>query len=227
MQYSFKPKFIPTIAFLMLLPLLLWLGFWQLDRAEQKQAILDALTMAREQAPLTLEDVLINPEKVHYYGIEITGQFVPGYDVLLMHQMEGTQHGYHLLTPFEIAPDQPNILMNRGFIGKDNLANIPPPPTQPITIHGIIDLPKPDRFILGENILEPLQRPLQVQRVDIAEISSITGLDYYPIVVLTNRDAKIITTMPPEKHLGYALQWFGLALCLSIIYIVVNIKKVN
>ena len=30
--------------------------------------------------------------------------------------------------------------------------------------------------------------------------------------------------MSPEKHLGYAIQWFALALALFVIYIVVNLK---
>jgi surfeit locus 1 family protein len=31
--------------------------------------------------------------------------------------------------------------------------------------------------------------------------------------------------MPPEKHMGYAIQWFALALCLAMIYLFVNLKK--
>jgi len=33
--------------------------------------------------------------------------------------------------------------------------------------------------------------------------------------------------MTPEKHIAYAVQWFGLAIALFIIYIVVNLKKVS
>jgi surfeit locus 1 family protein len=234
MNYQFKPKLIPTLAFLFFLPVLLRLGFWQLDRAEQKREILFALEQSRNQPGMSLPQVLTEIERHHYYGITLpSGQFEPNADILLMHQMHGHQHGFHVLTPFTLAADQPKILVNRGFIAKDSKLNIPPPPIQSMPIHGIIDLPKPDRFILGDNIVAPGQKPLEIQRVDVAELSALTGEEYYPIVVLANselndglvRDWQIITTMPPEKHLGYALQWFGLALCLVVIYLVVNIKK--
>jgi surfeit locus 1 family protein len=31
--------------------------------------------------------------------------------------------------------------------------------------------------------------------------------------------------LPPERHFGYAVQWFGLALAILVIYVVVNLKR--
>jgi surfeit locus 1 family protein len=31
----------------------------------------------------------------------------------------------------------------------------------------------------------------------------------------------------PERHIGYAIQWFGLALTLLIIYVAVNLKRAD
>lgn len=233
-RYAFKPKLLPTLAFIFILPVLLRLGFWQLDRAQEKRDILSALEQSQVGQVLTLAQALAAGKDGHYLGIELpSGHFQAEPTILLQHQMHGTQHGYHVINVFTIADDQPKILVNRGFLEKESKLNTPSAPTQTMPIHGIIDLPKPDRFILGENILEPEATPLEVQRVDVAELSAITGEEYYPIVVLAKedlgdgliRDWQIITTMPPEKHLGYAVQWFALALCLCVIYIVVNTKK--
>ncbi len=234
MKYRFKPTLIPTLAFLFFLPLLLCLGFWQLDRAEQKTDILFTLKQSQSEQALSLEETLQDPKAVQYFGIELPpGKFQPDSDILLMHKSYNQQHGYHVLTPFEISPDQPKILVNRGFIKKDSKLNIPPSPIQTLPVYGIIDLPRPELFILGDNIINPEQKPLEIQRVDVTQLSEITQDEYYPVVVLANnelndglvRDWQIITTMPPEKHIGYAVQWFALALCLMVIYIVVNIKK--
>jgi surfeit locus 1 family protein len=31
--------------------------------------------------------------------------------------------------------------------------------------------------------------------------------------------------LSPEKHLGYAMQWFAMALALVVIYVVVNLRR--
>ena len=38
-SYRFKPGLVPSLMVLLLLPIFIRLGFWQLDRAEQKQTI--------------------------------------------------------------------------------------------------------------------------------------------------------------------------------------------
>jgi surfeit locus 1 family protein len=39
------------------------------------------------------------------------------------------------------------------------------------------------------------------------------------------REWKINTAIPPEKHLGYAVQWFGLALTLTALFFWISLKK--
>ena len=39
------------------------------------------------------------------------------------------------------------------------------------------------------------------------------------------REWKIQTTISPEKHLGYAVQWFGLALALTGLFIWISSQK--
>ena len=41
------------------------------------------------------------------------------------------------------------------------------------------------------------------------------------------RDWRPVTEMGPATHVGYAVQWFGLALALVVIYVVVNIRRVE
>src|SRR5690625_517931 len=53
-RYRFQPSLWPSLAVLLLLPLLLGLGFWQLDRAEQKRAWLAQLERAAQQDALDL-----------------------------------------------------------------------------------------------------------------------------------------------------------------------------
>ena len=47
----FRPGIAPTLTVLALLPLLLFLGFWQLGRAEQKRVLLDNYAERQMAAP--------------------------------------------------------------------------------------------------------------------------------------------------------------------------------
>lgn len=230
-RYTFKPGLIPTIAFLVILPCLIALGFWQLDRAKQKQAILAGMAHARTEAPLSLAQAMKDLKSQAYYGIALEGRFLPGEDLLLMHANEANQPGYYVLSVFETQLEGKTVALwvNRGFTP---LAVLPENPSQVHAIRGIITRPQPTRFILGETVPNPQAKPLMVQRTDLEAISEVTGRDYLPLVVLAEGDLGDgllrdwqFNVMPPEKHQGYALQWFALALCLVIIYCVVNLKK--
>jgi len=49
---TFKPGIIPTIVFLLVLPVLLRLGFWQLDRAEEKRELIALFEQQNKRGPL-------------------------------------------------------------------------------------------------------------------------------------------------------------------------------
>jgi surfeit locus 1 family protein len=225
-------KYVPAIAFLILFPFLMSLGFWQLSRADEKNRMIEALHDSTHESPLSLTQAIENPDKYQYHGVALSGQFIPNEDVLLMHQMQAQDVGYHVLTPFQPSEGGLPVWIDRGFLSVRHQHEIPPPPTQPLMIRGIIDLPEPERFILGENVMFPSQRPLNIQRVDVNELATLTGITVLPITVLLETDIHDglirdweIVVMPPEKHIGYAVQWFAMAACLVVIYSVLIFKK--
>jgi surfeit locus 1 family protein len=212
---------------MIILPCLIALGFWQLSRAHEKEAMLAALSDSTHKTPLTLSQVLEKPKQYHYYGVAVEGKFLSGEDVLLMHQMQAQDVGYHVLSLFQPDKGGLPLWVDRGFLSVRHKDEIPPPPTHSLALRGIIDQPEPDRFILGENVMFPEKRPLEIQRVDVDELSQLTGHKALPVVVLAETDLQDglirqweIVVMPPAKHYGYAVQWFALAACLIVIYIV-------
>lgn len=228
MPYYFKPKLIPTLAFLAIFPVLVWLGYWQLDRAQTKAAWIKTI---QNGEALSLTQALSDPKSAQFHTISLSGQFLDQPTLLLMHQSHQGIQGFHVIHLFKIEGQDQPILVNQGFMPKGQ--EPPSSPGQPMVLHGIIDRPKPDQFILGSNILDPTARPLPVQRLDINELGPLFQTRLLPLVILANqdlgdglvRDWQITPRMPPEKHWGYAVQWFALALCLALIYLVVNLKK--
>jgi hypothetical protein len=64
--YRFRPKLIPTLATLILLPVLINLGLWQSHKADSKQALQDTYDTREKQfysVGYSLADTMIQPFK--------------------------------------------------------------------------------------------------------------------------------------------------------------------
>lgn len=230
-KYQFKPKLIPSLAFLLLFPFLLSLGLWQLGRMGEKQDILDA--MASGNAGQAAE--LINlPEPSDYSKVKVRGKFLQQFSILLEHQMNQGQQGYHVLTPLEVTKDRPWLLVNRGWISKDKVLEPRESSGETLEITGLVYYPSENRFILGENFSKTSDNQLKIQRMDFKGLEQEFKHGFYPYVLLLDPNSPQgfvrvweIKTLPPSKHLGYAVQWFALAGALLSLYIIVNLKRKN
>lgn len=87
-------------------------------------------------------------------------------------------------------------------------------------------------FTVGEQFQSNTGWPALMQWINIAEIEKKSGLKLLPYIFLLDEKEKSgyirnwkPVVMQPEKSTSYAVQWFALALALTIIYIVVNLKN--
>lgn len=227
--YQFKPRLLPSLAVALLLPLLLSLGFWQLGRMQEKQDIIAAVAAGEIGAPVEFAG---QTELADYAQVKVLGKFLPGFSVLLEHQMNNGQPGYQVLTPLEISGDLPWLWVNRGWVALDKVPDFREPLETYLDLTGMVYRPSEDRFILGENFSKTLQGQIKIQRMDFAGLHQQFHHDAYPYVLLLDPQAPEgfvrdweIKTMPPSKHLGYAVQWFALAGTLLALYIILNLKR--
>ncbi|MDE2089426.1 MAG: SURF1 family protein, partial [Gammaproteobacteria bacterium] len=98
-NFIFKPRLIPTLATLVMVPFLASLGVWQLNRAHQRQALLNAFEQRTHEPPLPLDAALQHPHGTLYRQIVVTGRYDRAHQVLLDNQMHHDQPGYHVFTP--------------------------------------------------------------------------------------------------------------------------------
>ena len=68
-----KANLIPTIAFLMVLPILVSLGFWQLDRARQKSELQAMYDARMSDTPFSVGEQIANPTDLQFYRVEVQG----------------------------------------------------------------------------------------------------------------------------------------------------------
>lgn len=228
----FSPTLIPTLAVLVLLPVLIALGCWQLDRAAQKRMLekefskqhLFALSLTQiEKLPLTA---------LRYQPIEVRGYFDNSHTFLLDNKTYQQKVGYQVLTPFVIKDSLRRIIINRGFIASANRKVLPAiPEVKGIqTIRGLIALPSKS-FLLKSDILTE-NWPLRIQATDLIRMAQLLHSPLYPFLILQQeKDATGLIrdwhpiTFPAYRHTGYAVQWFALAITLTILYIVLNTKR--
>ena len=223
-----------TLSFIALLVFVLFINLaqWQLDRADEKQALLDLQAMRMLQKPVSLSSVIFNKQQ-RYLPVKVTGVLDNEHQILISNQVRNMMLGYYVLTPLRLPTGQ-NILINRGWIQATNsLQKLPDIglSKQQVNLVGKLDS-FPSVGILLEGADVPSQGwPSVVQLLKISVISERLG---YPLVpyqlLLESGDVKSYDTqwvafhMGPEKHLGYAFQWFAMAATLIIIYLVLTIS---
>ena len=112
---------VATIAFLVSL------GFWQLDRADQKRAIEASIENANTEVAELIADErkLLNKE---FYEVRLQGNYLNEKQFVYDNQIVDQVSGYYVLTPFLLTGQTTAVMVNRGFVPwngrRDKLADI-------------------------------------------------------------------------------------------------------
>lgn len=202
------------------------LGFWQLDRADQKEQRLQQINTRQTSAPLTLSAVLSQSGDVRDFHTTLTGKLKKEYIFLLDNRVMAGVVGYEVLVPVET--NEGWVIANLGFIkGTGNRSVLPDVslPENEVTVKGIVSVPQLNTLI-RETATAAQPWPKVIQQVDLSVMSALSGHPLLPLVVLVSPESELgfqknwqPVVMPPEKHIAYAIQWFGLAIACSLIFI--------
>ena len=236
-RYRFRPGLWPTVAFALLFPLLLSLGLWQTERAQAKRDLVERNAAGEVTAVLDLRSPLQFEDGDRYRRATVRGEYIDEQQWLLDNRVYAGQAGYHVFTPFVIAGDRkPSLLINRGWVSvghsREDLPLLPVPKGE-VDLQGRLDRPASVALVVGEVPLESVESRVRVQSLDIAALAEARQLPLAPMALVIDEgqpgglqyDWSPMPQMGPEKHLGYAVQWFGLAVALLIIYVGVNTRR--
>ena len=111
----FRPGIAPTLVVLMLLPLMVGLGFWQLARGHEKQLLVDRYAERRAAEPVSSAQLndMADPA---FRRVHLRGQLDGEHSVLLDNRMRDGKAGVELLQPFHDQPSGLWLLVNRGWL---------------------------------------------------------------------------------------------------------------
>ena len=228
-----KPRFfIPAFLIIATLALLISLGFWQLERADEKRAIEDQIANANANDVELITDVDLLSEK-EYYHVRLQGSYIKDKQFIYDNQIVDQISGYYVLTPFVLKGDSRAILINRGFIPwngrRDQIADIDIG-AKIAEVKVQISKPVKRMELKASEITQDF--PVLVQALDVDEMSIIASLDFANIVGLLGPESEngFVRKWDPytgsiERHIGYAIQWFLMALVLSIIGALLALKQ--
>lgn len=227
-----RPDWRLLLLALVLLPVLLGLGLWQLGRAAEKEQLLAQWSdpaRATDWADLDITD------SVAGQPVTLTGGYAAPVWLLDNRTRDGAP-GYEVLTLFH--PGQgPPVLVNRGWVlaerRRDQLPAIATPEGPVRLLARVADYPVPP-VLAGEPAAggEAAGWPRRVQALPRELASRVAPEVAARIVKLedSNQPGAFRADwepdmMGPQTHYGYALQWFSLAAALFILTIIASFRK--
>ena len=204
-----------------------YLGFWQLDRADQKLSIQTDYQNQLSKDYLDLKKVQKNP--LRYTKIMAEGTFLEPY-FLLDNIVHNKKAGYLVMSPFLV--EDKIIIVNRGWVDNFSRQKFPEilTPESDQQIKGYIKYPMRLLELSGINMTS--KEPFIMQNLNINEISSILKKEIYPFYLNLEIDSDHSYIQIEQKtenkyltHYMYAGQWFLFALIGIIFLILLNRKK--
>jgi surfeit locus 1 family protein len=221
----------PGIAALAGIAALVSLGNWQMQRLAWKEGLIAAIAERTHAEPVTLaaaEERAGRGKDVEYTRVAVRGRLLNDREIHLYALDDAGDPGFHVITPLRLADDG-IVLVNRGFVpnelkepGKRMAGQLP----GDITVTGLLrHRDAPSMFIPGNDAA----RNIWYWR-DIDAMAATLG----PEAVHVHRvivDAEASPAAPggwpkggatrlelPNRHLEYALTWYGLAASLIAVF---------
>ena len=226
-----------AVLFLALFGTFVGLGFWQLDRADQRRELFGAFS---EGSAATARTALIGGDALaerRYERLQLSGRFLSSRQILLDWVTHAGRVGYQVLTPFLPAGSEQWIVVNRGWIAaapdRGELPDLDVAEHERTIVGQIDALPRPGLRldVPEETRSQSWPRALLFPTFDELEAElELPLVDYQLLLAADQVDGFVREWQPraltPERHVGYALQWFSLAAALVAISVAVTARAV-
>lgn len=236
----FRPGRFPTLFVLVSIPVLLALGFWQLQRTYWKDDLIARIEAQLSAPPLPVASAAALPRE-EFVRVRLEGRFQPDTLLWLGGRTDAGRAGWHVVAPF-LLPDGGWVIVDRGWVpmaARDRNGNVPPAVAGPAegAVEGVVRLPpEGNLFTPGNDAAGNAW-----YRIDPPAMAAAAGLpagqgvaDAYVAAASATGAAPPSTGAPiasgdrfdlPRNHFQYAMTWFGLAVTLLGVYLAYGLRR--
>ena len=233
-RFQFQWDWRASLLALLLLPVVTSLGFWQLDRAEEKRHFQQVFEQRQAQGVVAIE-TLVTDADLRYQPVSLRGEFLNHKTLFLDNRIYQRRFGYEIITPFRLSANGQIVLVNRGWLEGDISRRTLPSVD---AVHGLSQLtgdiyvPAGEMMTLADDT--QVGWPQRIQTIDFEVLAAMLEQPLFPYSVRLRANStgayqaywKVIN-MQPEKHVGYAFQWFAMGAMLLIIAFLANTNSLS
>jgi len=234
MFISFRLKFFPFVATVVVVSIGIGLAQWQTRRALEKEQIASQVsTLARMPAQRIAADKALSTVPV-FSKVLLRGEFVAQWPLYLDNRPMQGNAGLYVLMPFHLEGSQRNVLIARGWQARNQQDRKTVPtlitPTGVVEIEGVLR-DKLDRVMqLGQP--DALKPGAIVQNLEVTSLAQQSGIALEPLIVEQTSDTSdgllrhwSVPSAGAEKHRAYAFQWYALSGMACLFFVVTGIRR--
>lgn len=238
MRFTFRFRWVPFLAALVVAAAGIALGEWQRGRALTKEHIAAAM-QARDHLPaLALPGSAQNQpiQDIEFRHVLARGEFMPNYLLYLDNRPHDGRAGLVLVAPLRLSNGNV-VLVMRGWFERDpqDRSHVPKAviPQGEVQISGLLRHDTGHLLQLGQ--AAPLKPGAIVQNLQPGDFAKATGLPVLPFIIeettaqLPQADGLVrdwpAPTSGADRNRGYAFQWYALAVMALVFFLVTGFRN--
>ena len=228
----FRPTLWSTVAAGAAFAVLVGLGTWQVHRLQWKEEIIAFREAQLREAPVALDGTSGENADIAFRRARATGRFLHANEFLIANRVRKGRAGFDVVTPLRIAAAD-HVLVNRGWVpseradpGARQAGQIP----GTVTVTGVLRRPgKSSRWVPDNDptggvwfFVEPGAMGAAASLAGVRDVFLVADAARNPGGFPVGRRVGVKIA---NRHLEYALTWYGLALVLTVIYVLFNWRR--
>ena len=229
-RYSFRPKLIPLVAFLLSLSILIGLSSWQFKRLVWKNNLIDIRVSRFESDTKPLENFR-NPSDFEFQKVLIKGKLLNDFEFFMPALSKNGNNGFHILVPLMVSKNNA-IIFDTGWVPlqkKERDERINNINNEETSFSAVIRLPGRKGYFQPENdpyknywfFVEPqlMEKQLEIKlEKNFYLEASQNGPNGFPL----GNQTRIYLR---NNHLQYAITWILIAFGLIGVFLSANVRK--
>lgn len=227
------PGLVAGVAMLACLAILIGLGVWQLERLQWKEGVLKRVAALQAAPARPLQDALKAGGDLDFVRVSLDCPDLERRPLLRLFAVHEGVAGYRLITACPVAaPGYSGILVDRGFASFDQAqaAMQPGRAALPGPVVGVLRKGDSPTFVtpknrVAENLWYSRDVPAMAAQLHVSQPAPVYLMVERPAPAAPGPIPAPIPPNIPNRHLEYALTWFGLAAALIGVYAAMLLRR--